>query len=260
MVDIAAQEPDPMTVVGDETGEYCRAYGGCEFKARCPEANKPQTLVQLFGKRPAGALGGLDMGAMEDLKARLASRMGAATEPQPAAQAAPPVASVAAAPAAVAPAQPADVTQPVQITPPDAPTRTNEPGDVEAAQAPKRRGRPPGTKNAAPAPVVAPVVASAARGGRVLYVGVKPLRGPHAGADQLAWAAWMSGLLAELHGKLNVLDYRLVEFGKGRGALSAAIREALPTAPDVCFVDPTHPEASDFLAVALPQADEVTAR
>jgi hypothetical protein len=256
--------------------EHCSAYGGCHFRDRCPEANSLVAIGSLFRKHESK--GDIMSSSMDDLKARLNAKMNAD-----------------AAPAAAAPdAAPAVQADPAATLPPDAPPRESTAAEVEAANAPAnpavakpKRGRPPKaaqaqaappapSEDATPAAPSPPATASLAvlpgahgtpqaaepaaprKGPRVLYINTRPVRGKDIEATYTpAWDIWMSDLLLQLHTELKVLDYRLVEYGKGKGALTAFIKARLETAPEVCIVRTSHPEAHDFLAVAIPMAQDV---
>lgn len=227
--------------------DACNAYGGCYFKDICPEANSFVSIGRLFQ-----TTGGNMTTSMDELKARLAARMGApAADP--------------------APASPPTAEAKSDIVPPDSPPRVDGVGDapqITAAEPEKpKRGRPKKAEpaTAAPqAPTAAPAapitvkanLTPASRPGRVIYINCTPITGPDA-AQATAWTSWMRNVLDELHSKLKVLDYRLVEYGKGRGALTAYIKDQLNTLPDVCVVDTSHPEAGDFLALAMDRAETI---
>jgi hypothetical protein len=234
----------------------CRQYGGCQFCNRCPEAitgSKGTDNLEM-AKVFANIGGNMSTSTtVEDLTKRLQERMKAAPTPPPTTLQAP--------------------TPVTGVVPPDAPSRVNDQGDppeaaLEApAPAPKKRGRPakapeaPGAATTPPDPVphnggqhTQPQ--SQFQPGGAIFVNCRPVTGMGE-VDNMAWERWIAAQLEALHTDLKVLDYRLVDFGKGAGARDAWLRKYLHTAPPVCVVQTSHPEAGPFLAIALPKAQLV---
>jgi hypothetical protein len=252
----------------------CHKYRGCQFKGMCPEAitgTKGADNLEM-AKVFAAIKGDESMSDIKesDLAARLRARMGAA---QPVAPAAPP---------APEPTQTA-TSLAMGVVAPDAPTRTTEVGqepspdrhaeEEATAAAPVKKTRakrtsspatapeaatapntPPPTEEAPGAPAEEPRVGFKPAG--AIFVNCRPY-GAFRPYDGLAWEKWVAEQLEGLHAELKVLDYKLVEFGKGPGALSAWLRKNLSSAPEVCIVNSMHPEAQQFLAIALPHAQLV---
>ncbi len=269
----AACTPEHVLALVPGNGEHCGAYGGCHFRNVCPEANSIVALGSLFRKHETKG-DDIMSSSMDDLKARLNAKMGAAPAATPALPAPPD--AVFAAPGE--PGQPPVIA--TGIVPPDAPPRTSSPEEVAAANAPavpaaakRKPGRPPKVQAVAapthtdlmvPPETVAEVPAPEPEvrlAPRVLYINTRPYRGRDIESTYIpSWEIWMANLLTQLHTELKTLDYRLVEYGKGRGALNAFIKAKLSTAPAVCVINTAHPEAQDFLAIAIPLADHVVGR
>jgi len=261
----------------------CHKYRGCQFKPMCPEAiTGTKGADNLEMAKVFAAIKGDDTmsNVQEDaLAARLRERMGvktvAATPTPTAAPPAPPVAPAA-------PELPtAEVTG---VLPPDAPSRVSEPGQAEvperheeAQAAPAKKTRAKRTSSPATAPEAAPATntppeATGDSSGQpegfdvpavgfgpagAIFINCRPIIGMSPPVDCLAWERWVAEQLEGLHAELKVLDYKLVEFGKGPGALAAWLRKNLSSAPPVCVVNSMHPEAQQFLAIALPKAQLV---
>lgn len=222
---------DALAIPGDSTGRACKAYGGCHFRNVCPEANPNGGLItiqSLFGKEPP-------MSNESDILARkLAERMGK-TAPTEAAPTAPPAPTP---PPTAAQVVAASEAKRASLTAPDAPVPKRA-----AAKAPKAPPR------------------AAAGPCRALYIDCRPVTGPDAeAAVPLAFETWMAALLKEAHTNLKVLHYKLVEYGKGPGALAALMEGRFDTLPEVVVVDSRHPEASLFLSIAVPRAGAVVSR
>lgn len=169
------------------------------------------------------------------------------------------------------------------VLPPDAPPRTSTPEEVAAANAPKRGRKPKeAAAPAAPATAAAPAaaqtatpvavataatstVATAAPAAPAAVVGVCPLKElyidcmctkgstsvPVLGEDILHTIA------ADAAKAANSPDWRLVEFGKGKGAMAVILRERLATMPEILVVSSSTPGSDVLIEVLSPHAKRV---
>lgn len=184
-------------------------------------------------------------------------------------------------PASATVASPASATV-AAVLPPDAASRTSTPEEVAAAGASKTARKPRATKaemearaggavagvatTPAPAPVPAPAAAPApatnvAAGVAVaclledLYIDAWPVKGavgsPGLGEDIL------HGLSADAARAANMPDWRLVEYGKGKGAMAALLRERLGTIPKILVVTSSTPGSDVLIEVLSPHAKRI---
>jgi hypothetical protein len=170
-----------------------------------------------------------------------------------------------------------------QVLPPDAAPRTSTPEEVAAANAPARRKRAtkaemearastgavvgapgvpteqPAVGTTAPASVaaataVAPVVAVACPL-EILYIDSFPVK------NGGAMPTMAEGLLAELAvaaaQAAGVPDWRLVEFGKGKGAMAIVLRERLAQVPRELVVSTSTPGSDVIIEVLSPHAKRI---
>lgn len=167
------------------------------------------------------------------------------------------------------------------MVPPDAPSRVDEPA-AEAApveERPKAKRAPKAAKPAeepaidasagAPSTVVnnhvaAPAPARTTKGPRI-YVDCIPTKGADK-ALAVAYEEWLAPLAAKAaqsacNAKTGqpqpVQDWRLAEYGSGEGLLAVAIREALPTLPEVVVVTGISKARGVFLEQVVPGASLV---
>jgi hypothetical protein len=163
------------------------------------------------------------------------------------------------------------------VLPPDAPSRTSTPEEVAAAGASKRKPRTPKAETAAApaaaaaAPAAAPaatpasavatqaVAAPAAAAGvcplKELYIDCWPTKGvsvmPSIGEDIL------QELAADAAKAANSPDWRLVEYGKGKGAMAVILRERLALVPEILVVSSSTPGSDVLIEVLSPHAKRV---
>jgi hypothetical protein len=70
----------------------------------------------------------------------------------------------------------------------------------------------------------------------------------------------MEPIIETVHSDANVIDWRLIEYGKGKGYIAAAVRRALAegSVPSVLLVPNFASDAAkEALAVLLPAATEI---
>jgi hypothetical protein len=278
--------------------DACRMYGGCPHQSICFSSSTK-------GSSPMSSM-------LEKIRAAQAARMGT----PPAAPVAPP--PVAPPPAAGPPPDHrthaerssdeqwalqqkapalvfrprAPAAAPQSVTPPDAPPDAPCVPFVEDAapvpvapltltEAPKRRGRPPGSKNRAtleaaslspaaveslaasvpeappaappapapvvPAPVAAPAFPPEEPAGFRLLIDCVPTKGdPRDPARPLA--GYLAAIALDVAAAAEVSDWREIAYGKGAGLIAAAIRAAPPTG-GTWYVDSSGPTAKVALEV-----------
>jgi hypothetical protein len=157
------------------------------------------------------------------------------------------------------------------VLPPDAPSRTSTPEEVAAAGASKRKPRTPKAEAVAPAAATAPAAAPAATPApavatapaaaagvcplKELYVDSWPVKGV-AGAIGLGEDI-LQGLSADAAKAANMPDWRLVEFGKGKGAMAVLLRERLASMPEILVVSSSTPGSDVLIEVLSPHAKRV---
>jgi len=159
------------------------------------------------------------------------------------------------------------------VLPPDAPPRTSTPEEVAAENAPSKR------KRATKAEMEARAAAAAAAGGAagatsapaapaptpVAVPGVCPLETLFVDCYPVknggAMPAMAEGLLAELAvaaaQAAGAPDWRLVEFGKGKGAMAVVLRERLAQVPRELVVSTSTPGSDVLIEVLSPHARRV---
>lgn len=85
-----------------------------------------------------------------------------------------------------------------------------------------------------------------------IYINCRPLVGGDVTAvDPLAFHQWMGKVHARLVEELKLPHYKLAKFGAGPGALAVVMRALFDQLPAVLYVSTSHPEAQDFLDIAL---------
>jgi len=85
-----------------------------------------------------------------------------------------------------------------------------------------------------------------------IYINCRPLVGPDvASVDPLAFHKWMGLVHAEVTKQVQVPHYKLIKFGAGPGALAVVMKALFPQLPAALYVPTSHPEAQDFLDIAL---------
>lgn len=161
---VALPNPDDVAPTGVDTGQ-CSAYGGCPFRDRCGLV--PNTLSSAFRKTLTGETAKMDTTApatgllakIQALRARTTGATEAAPAPAPTPVAAEAVPVTVVPPDAPPRTQPAAEAAPVTVTGQDdvrdveITTTAAENGVVtHAVTETKKRGRPPGAKNAPAAP------------------------------------------------------------------------------------------------------------
>jgi hypothetical protein len=148
-----------------------------------------------------------------------------------------------AAEAPASPATPAAVA-PATTTAPAAETQPSAP-----ASAPTERMDLAEQANPAPTP---PTAIGAGGPASRIYINCRPLVGPDvASVDPLAFHKWMGLVHAEVTKQVQVPHYKLIKFGAGPGALAVVMKALLPQLPAALYVPTSHPEAQDFLDIAL---------
>jgi PD-(D/E)XK nuclease superfamily len=176
------------------------------------------------------------------------------------------------------------------VLPPDAASRTSTPEEVAAEGTTKRKratkaemeARAAGatgtvaaaTPAAAPAPALAPIVVVAPPGGAVagntvpasvVVAGVCPLKDLYVDCLPVKPAGVVYGLGEDLLHSLSIdaahaagmPDWRLVEFGKGKGAMAVLLRERLASMPEILVVSSSTPGSDVLLEVLTPHARRV---
>lgn len=199
-------------------------------------------------------------------------------------------------PLAAQTAQPAlaQIGQVAQVVPPDAPPRETEltapSTEAPPVEAPKKRGRKSLADKAAEAAAAAsvPIVQSQSPSSGIvevksgqqgvptissvavvpsvgvskacpleeLYIDCFPVKG-HAGGDPGLAEDIIAGLSLGAAEAAGVPDWRLIEFGKGKGAVAAILRERLNTVPRVLVVSSSTPGSDVLLEVLTPHARRV---
>lgn len=295
MVTCAAAPPvNPLEIPGNSNA--CDAYGGCPHRTTCGVGKT------LFNIRLGAERRNMER-RTESLKERIARKK---------AEQAAAGATAATDTTTTTPADPlairASAMMATGLTPPDAPPRVNPTAPTEGADvaeataeptyvlagapAPaevpdlrKRRGRPPGSKNAPKAPALPappeppePLVSAVRElqlepkapeaiqalgslfGGPVLMVDcvatgglhmtVAPLRRP------VSLETWLRPIADAVADEFGVAHVGLIEYGKGKAALAAGIKIAIEAGqlPDVVAVDTRIPGSDVFLEIASSKA------
>jgi hypothetical protein len=159
------------------------------------------------------------------------------------------------------------------VLPPDAASRTSTPEEVAAAGAPKRKratkaeveARTAGT--VADASVAAPVSAPITFATPIsplgvtcplkeLYIDCMCTKGGAASAPVLGEDI-LHSLTADAAKAAGMPDWRLVEFGKGKGAMAVLLRERLATMPEILVVSSSTPGSDVLIEVLSPHARRV---
>lgn len=278
---LAASAPAGPQDVPASTTDHCSAYGGCYFRSNCFGSvySDSRPFNALFTKEKDTVMTTTPSAP----RMSLADRVAAA---KLAAEGATPGATLIVHKGVVTEAAPTAAAAGHNVLPPDAGPRTSTAAEVEAANAPKKRGRPPGSsKSTEPSsasqgagqPVAEPTMeaamaaaaatpmlprppqmsASSARQitgasrDLTLYVDCVPVKGNSnftVGEDIIASLAEAAAKAA------NVPDWRLIEYGKGKGAMAAILRERITSMPDTVVITSSTPGSDVLLEVLSPHA------
>ena len=89
-----------------------------------------------------------------------------------------------------------------------------------------------------------------------LYIDCIPTKGPHAG-KAVMYEEWLAPLLAHICEEMNVVDVRLIDYGKGEGILAAAIRSQIADIPEAVCVTGITKFRGVFLECVTPLARDI---
>lgn len=245
--------------------EHCGAYGGCYYRNRCG-SKEASFIAALFGSKETTEEAS-EMNLLDKLKAKqrqLDMQPIVDSQPQP-------VATPVLAPDAP-PRQQLDTVEDKQLTgelPPEGaePPKTTgkkrgRPGKATAQAAATDAEPETPTQTFSPATSVAAAVAAgeipvAETATKTVYVDCRPCRGRHATqvVDALEWLAPFKTKAEKTLN--NGLDYRLMEFGKGKGVIASTVRQAIGEMPEAVYVSTrTDLGALFFEAIAsVPEID-----
>jgi hypothetical protein len=249
------------------TLESCGLYGGCPHRTRCG-LTATTTLSGLFTSKKTEAKENVPMSSLlERLKAKgaLPTTNGVTPHTTPVPSNVTPIGAKAAAivPPDVQPAPPATVETSAE---PEKPKRTRRTkAEIDAAKMAETATTAPTRHIELDAPVVktvvAPTAATPAKTVAVqtrptLYIDCIPTKGAHAG-KAIMYEEWLEPILAHICEEMNVLDVRLIDYGKGEGMLAAEIRSQIADIPEVVCVTGITKFRGVFLECVTPLARDI---
>jgi len=131
-------------------------------------------------------------------------------------------------------------------------TQTRPTLATEVAKAPASQTRPTLATEAQTAPTSAP----AAQTRPTLYIDCIPTKGAHAG-KVVMYEDWLAPLLSHICEEMNVVDVRLIDYGRGEGILAAAIRSQIADIPEVVCVTGITKFRGVFIECVTPLARDI---
>lgn len=124
---------------------------------------------------------------------------------------------------------------------------------AEAAEAPKRRGRPPGSKNGRKSNGTAAVNGHT---GFVLYIDAWPQKGVE--IEPTLFEDWCSGIITDLNNELEkekgIASFWMLSFAEQKYAIETKMASRLGNLPPAMIMSSRAPHANEAMAVLVPNA------
>jgi hypothetical protein len=119
--------------------------------------------------------------------------------------------------------------------------------------------QPQDTRPATPRVVAvkAPTARAVPRQGLTIYLDCIPTKRGKGAPDTTSFEDWLAPISEFVAEQNDVIDYRLIEYGKGKALLAAEIRKRIVDVPPVLVISSMSPGAHEVIETLVPYADVV---